>query len=34
MERNVADKMWNIYHKENPQIVGKNEIPKATCTIF
>ena len=34
MERNVAEKKWRVYQKENPQIVGQNEIPKATCNIF
>jgi hypothetical protein len=34
MEKNVASQMWALYMKENPQIVGNNEIPKQGCSIF
>jgi hypothetical protein len=29
-----AKKKWAQYQKENPKIIGNNEIPKSTCTIF
>lgn len=29
-----AKKKWSQYQKENPKIVGGNEIPKTTCNIF
>jgi hypothetical protein len=34
MERKGAEKMCEMYFKENPQIVGKSELPKTTCNIF
>lgn len=27
-------KRWAKYLKDNPKIIGTNEIPKSTCTIF
>eukprot|EP00347_Sterkiella_histriomuscorum_P014217 403361723 len=29
-----AKKLWSQYQKENPKIIGNNEIPKSTCSIF
>jgi parallel beta-helix repeat protein len=33
MEAHAKPK-WEFYIRENPRIIGNNEIPKATCTIF
>ena len=27
-------KRWVKYQKDNPKIIGNNEIPKSTCVIF
>jgi hypothetical protein len=29
-----AKKRWGQYVKDNPKIIGKNEVPVSTCSIF
>ncbi len=29
-----AKAKWEFYLRDNPKIIGNNEIPKATCIIF
>ncbi len=29
-----AKPRWDFYLRENPKIIGPNEIPKSTCSIF
>jgi len=33
MEKHARDK-WEKYVKDNPKIIGNNEVPKSFCTIF